>query len=276
MALRHSVIGVMAISLIGQAVFSAGIIESDRGAHGGNLSPAHPLVNSHVNSQIQNMFVDGIYKVTSDLSLFATRILGVEDIEPEDLEGVTFDYPAGEKIHLEQVFDPQMGVLYKLTAVVNPDEDQFPTQILLTPEQLKDAKIEFIRDGSVATLEQEYSPYEETEVAAAGGGQARRRTGKKIGSCYKMVKQYLLRKGMVRTYLPGGSAYMAAGILPRHGFSKTGSGPGGAKINDVCVYRGGWHGHGHIEVRVAGGWYYGPTSRNAIRGRTFIGCFRKN
>lgn len=271
MAFRHSVIGVMAISMMGQVVFSAGNLETEVRANGSG-SPTSSLVNS----SIQNMYVDGIYKVIADTSLFATRILGVEDIETEDLADVTFDYPAGEKVHIEQVFDPQLGSLYKLTAVVNPDEDQFPNVILLTAEQLKDAKIEYVRDGSVATLEQEYSPYEDTNVAAARGGQARRRSGKKIGSCYKMVKQYLLRKGMVKTYLPGGSAYMAAGILPRHGFSRTGTSPSGAKINDVCVYRGGWHGHGHIEVRVAGGWYYGPTSRNSMRGRTFIGCFRKN
>lgn len=272
MALRHSMIGVVAISLIGQAVFSAGNAESDFATIGSVVGSPKVLVNSNV----QKMFVDGIYKVKADTSLFATKIVGVEDLELEDLEGVTFDYPAGEKIHIQQVFDPQFGALYKLTAIVNPDEDQFPTVILLTADQLKDAQIEYLRDGSVATLEQEYSPYDETDVAAARSGQPRRRAGKKIGSCYKMVKQYLLRKGMVRTYLPGGSAYMAAGILPRHGFSRTGTGPGGAQINDVCVYRGGWHGHGHIEVRVAGGWYYGPTSRNSMKGRTFIGCFRKN
>ncbi len=96
--------------------------------------------------------------------------------------------------------------------------------------------------------------------------------------CYRYVKQYLMKVGLMKTYLPGGSAYMAAKTLPRYGFHKTGSGPESAQINDVCVYHGGRGNNGHIEVRVAGGWYWGygikPHSITRVN-HPFLGCFRK-
>jgi hypothetical protein len=110
-----------------------------------------------------------------------------------------------------------------------------------------------------------------TEVASRRGQRGRRRG---VTLCYRYVKLYLLRTGKVRTYLPGGSAYMAAGVLPRHGFRRTGTGPGGARVGDVCVYRGGRH--GHIEVLTSGGWYYGYGYKSApISNRRFVACFRK-
>ncbi|MBX2987085.1 MAG: hypothetical protein KF802_04230 [Bdellovibrionaceae bacterium] len=96
--------------------------------------------------------------------------------------------------------------------------------------------------------------------------------------CYRYVKLYLLKKGMVKVYLPGGSAWMAKNTLPKHGFVKVKRGPQNPKVNDVCVYSGGPSGHGHIEVRAPQGWYYGygysakPISRN---GRPLIACYAK-
>lgn len=94
--------------------------------------------------------------------------------------------------------------------------------------------------------------------------------------CYRYVKKYLLSKGFVDVYLPGVSAYMAADILPKHGFSKVSRKPSQATTYDVCVYKGGPSGHGHIEVLDPKGWYYGYGYKSQpIKNRTFISCFYK-
>lgn len=94
--------------------------------------------------------------------------------------------------------------------------------------------------------------------------------------CYRYVKQYLLKVGLVKVYLPGASAYMAANILPKHGFKKVSRKPSQAIVHDVCVYKGGPSGHGHIEVKTSKGWYYGyGYKKNPIQNRIFIGCFHK-
>jgi hypothetical protein len=96
--------------------------------------------------------------------------------------------------------------------------------------------------------------------------------------CYRYVKEYLLQAGLVPVYLPGSSAWQAASILPRYGFHNTGTGPAGARDNDVCVYSGGRGGNGHIEVMRSGKWWYGygfidhPIS---LVNHRLIGCFRK-
>ncbi|MCB9072536.1 MAG: hypothetical protein H6623_02865 [Bdellovibrionaceae bacterium] len=94
--------------------------------------------------------------------------------------------------------------------------------------------------------------------------------------CYKYVKLYLLKKKLVSVYLPGGSAYMAASILPKYNFARVSRGPSQAIVHDVCVYKGGPAGHGHIEVKTSQGWYYGYGYKSAsIKNRIFIGCFHK-
>lgn len=94
--------------------------------------------------------------------------------------------------------------------------------------------------------------------------------------CYRYVKKYLLKVDLVDTYLPGASAYQAATILPEHGFKKINRGPYQVKKHDVCVYRGGPSGHGHIEIMTTQGWYYGyGYKKNPIQNRTLIGCFAK-
>jgi len=101
---------------------------------------------------------------------------------------------------------------------------------------------------------------------------------RKMTYCYRYVKARLLKMGLVKIYLPGVSAYSAATTLPKHGFRKTGRGRNKARTNDVCVYSGGNGGNGHIEIKVAGGWWYGygvkpdPISLN---GRKLITCFYK-
>lgn len=271
MGFRQCLAGFIAVSVVSQSGMAAGTTDFNMSAN-----PSSILGQSGLTKGSQAVFVEGIYKAKADLFLAPVRIQGLEDLTEEDMAGTVMEYPEGETLHIRQFNDELLGeTLYEITAVVNPDEDQFPSVIYVKADELKNAELEFVKEGSVATLEQEYSPFDDTELAAKGKGSAKRRKGKKIGSCYRMVKFYLLKTGKVKSYLPGGSAYMAAGILPKHGFRRTGSGPSGASIGDVCVYRGGWHGHGHIEVKVAGGWYFGPTTRAPIQGRKFIGCFRK-
>jgi hypothetical protein len=103
-----------------------------------------------------------------------------------------------------------------------------------------------------------------------------RRRGRSMTYCYRYVKMYLLQTGKVRTYLPGTSAYMAARILPRYGFHRTGNGPQSAANGEVCVYAGGPRGHGHIEVKRNGKWWYGYGFKNSpISNRRFLGCFAR-
>jgi hypothetical protein len=99
---------------------------------------------------------------------------------------------------------------------------------------------------------------------------------KRMTYCYRFVKRYLLQTGQVKTYLPGASAYQAASILPKHGFRRTGHNPASARNGEVCVYGGGPQGHGHIEVKRNGKWWYGYGYINhPIRNRKFIACFAK-
>lgn len=107
---------------------------------------------------------------------------------------------------------------------------------------------------------------------------ATKRKKKKKGMtyCYRFVKIRLQKLGLVKGYLPGGSAYMAAKHLPKHGFKRTSRGIKNARTNDVCVYSGGPQGHGHIEMRTAGGWWYGYGVKSSpMSGRRFIACFSK-
>lgn len=123
------------------------------------------------------------------------------------------------------------------------------------------------------TVTEDSDPYDENGYEHPSMSEAIR---KKMTYCYRYVKLYLLDKGWVKEYLPGASAYMAATILPKYGFKKTGRSAANAKVDDVCVYKGGPSGHGHIEVLTSKGWYYGyGYKKSSIKNRTFIACFRK-
>lgn len=94
--------------------------------------------------------------------------------------------------------------------------------------------------------------------------------------CYRYVKQYLLKAGLVHVYLPGSYAAQAYQILPKYGFHITGHSPHTALIGEVCVYSGGPQGYGHIEVLRPGGWWYGyGYIKHPIQNRHFMACFTK-
>ena len=105
----------------------------------------------------------------------------------------------------------------------------------------------------------------------------KRTKGKKIIlRCYARVKKFLLRHQLVSDYLPGGSAKLAKKHLVQHGFQQV-IGPRSAPVGSVCVYKGGWHGHGHIEVkRGARCWWYGYGCKSEpVKSRQLIGCYHK-
>lgn len=131
------------------------------------------------------------------------------------------------------------------------------------------------RDLPDAALEP-YAPADENEMSHEDMSQEDYEILKKMTYCYRYVKQYLLQTGKVKVYLPGVSAYQAASILPKHGFRRTGNTPRTAKNGEVCVYSGGPQGHGHIEVKRNGKWWYGYGYKaNPISGRRFMACFYK-
>ncbi len=152
----------------------------------------------------------------------------------------------------------------KLRLGVDSDEAGQASEIWVTASELTHAGIQQVEEGD----------YEEDSLSE----DAARGRKRKMTYCYRYVKQYLLKHKLVKIYLPGGSAWMAAGELPKHGFHKIAGGPESARVHDVCVYRGGNGGNGHVEVRVPGGWYYGyGVKPNTINRSThpFLGCFRK-
>jgi hypothetical protein len=119
-----------------------------------------------------------------------------------------------------------------------------------------------------------YAPADEEDNGEAQDGDFSAQ--KAMTYCYRYVKQYLLQTGQVKVYLPGVSAWQAAGILPKHGFRRTGHSPSTARNGEVCVYSGGPAGHGHIEVKRNGRWWYGYGFKpNPMSGRRFIACFAK-
>lgn len=117
-------------------------------------------------------------------------------------------------------------------------------------------------------------------VVRGKGGRIGRRGKGGMTYCYRYVKQYLLSHKLVPIYLPGGSAWQSASLLPQYGYQVT-SGPEGASRGTICVYRGGKGGNGHIEILLDQGWWYGygysatPMSQLAPANHQLIACFSK-
>lgn len=164
--------------------------------------------------------------------------------------------PRGTEVTvLETQEDPLLGTLLHLG--VDSDDESLPTDVWVSARDAEAAGLEIAPEGD----------YDDMDLLA-----------RKMTYCYRYVKKYLIKIGKVKSYMPGASAYMAAKTLPQYGFRRTGLSPAQSKINDVCVYRGGRGGNGHIEVRVKGGWYYGyGIKKNPItrKNHPFIGCYRK-
>lgn len=98
--------------------------------------------------------------------------------------------------------------------------------------------------------------------------------------CYRHVKKHLMAEGMVDTYIPGGSAYMAIKSLPKYGFKRLRvNSPDRAPVGSICVYdRDKRNRHGHIEVKKSNTCYwfgYGCNKKSMYGRRDFYDCYAK-
>jgi hypothetical protein len=100
--------------------------------------------------------------------------------------------------------------------------------------------------------------------------------------CFRYVKQYLLKTGEVPVYLPGVPAWSAESTLPQYGFQVTGHDPTTAGTNEICVYKGGKGGNGHIEIHRPEGWWYGygfsqlSMEQVSPEKHKFVACYAKS
>lgn len=170
----------------------------------------------------------------------------------------SIDLPAGTEVAvLERRVDADLGALVRV-GVDRSDAEGGTLDLWLRSDEL---------------FETDLLPYAPSDEASSGDGDE---VDALMTYCFRYVKQYLLKIGKVNVYLPGGSAYQAATILPKYGFRRTGNSPATAVENEVCVYGGGPAGHGHIEVKRGGKWWYGYGFKaNPIANRRFLGCFYK-
>lgn len=205
-------------------------------------------------------FSNDNYRVLHAFSLRAQSRL--DDAKEEDISFAEGD----EIIILERSFVPGQGNYLRLgleRAQISRYEDG--------DSEITDIWIQE-RDLPLSSLEQ-FFPTEGEELGEDGSWEQVR---KRMTYCYRYVKKYLLSTGQVKSYLPGASAYQAYWILPKHGFVKTASSPMSASNGEVCVYSGGPQGHGHIEVKRDGKWWYGYGFKDqSITKRKFMGCFKK-
>lgn len=189
----------------------------------------------------------------SETGYVSTRDTSLRTLE-EGREAALLNLPAGQElVVIERKIDEREGALVHVGLEVN-EESGLPTDV-------------WVREMDLSTDDWEIRSFSQEELIEIL---------KKMTYCYRHVKLYLLKIGKVKSYLPGASAYMAASILPKHGFRRSGHSPASAQNGEVCVYSGGPAGHGHIEVKRNGKWWYGYGFINhPIRNRKFIACFVK-
>ncbi len=224
-----------------------------------SLSPSFHSVDSPPDLASMDFSNDN-YRVIQPFSMKAKSRMS--DATEED-----FSFSEGDEILiLERSFVPGKGNYLRLglERVQNSvEENEGPEFVDIWIQE---------RELPLSSLEQ-FFPTEEEEFAEDGDWEQVRR---RMTYCYRYVKKYLLSTGQVKTYLPGASAYQAYWILPKHGFVKTTSSPTSATNGEVCVYSGGPQGHGHIEVKRDGKWWYGYGFKDQpITKRKFMGCFKK-
>lgn len=198
----------------------------------------------------------------------ARQDLTLRPIPAEGEAPTQFTLPAGMAITvIETKVDAKAGTVVRLGIDANeesglPSDAWFPLDASLLAGLL--------RVNAAADEEEEAEGKESLIMKASRAARG------KMTYCYRYVKRALLSSGRVSAYLPGESAWMAANALPKHGFRRTRAGPSAAKEGDVCVYSGGPQGHGHIEIKRGGGWWYGYGVKSApMQGRNFIACFAK-
>ncbi|MES0869972.1 hypothetical protein [Pseudovibrio sp. SCP19] len=196
--------------------------------------------------------------------------------------------PVGAQLSvLDWATDAAKGELVRL-GVDQPDEDgDIASDIYVSKADFSKYALTEVatlsRDEAnkiAGSEEDSYMGYASAVLAASSGGvrSARRRRG--MTYCYRYVKKHLLSEGLVDTYIPGGSAYMAIKALPKYGFKRLRvSSPDRAPDGSICVYdRDKRNRHGHIEVKKSDTcyWYGYGCSKNSMYGRRdFYDCFAK-
>lgn len=204
----------------------------------------------------------------------------------EQLNGTNLVLPEGAEITiLESKMDPKLGAMVRI-GIDSDEASDLPSDVWVLASDIPE-------NAMIATEESDYDEDQLDESNSDDSlldtsvidnkvkrtkGKKGKSKGKKMTYCYRYVKQYLLQTGQVKVYLPGGSAHNAAAILPKHGFRKTGHTASSAQNGEVCVYRGGNGGNGHIEVKRNGKWWYGYGFKDhpiTPRNHPFIGCYKK-
>ncbi|WP_068084819.1 hypothetical protein [Polycladidibacter stylochi] len=187
---------------------------------------------------------------------------------------------------LNWVEDDEKGSLVRI-GIEAVEGSDLPTDIYISADafakfSLKAAPKLSLMDEDLLNLDED-SIYDEaiSDKYASRRSSARSRKRRRgMTYCYRYVKKHLLKNGLVNTYLPGGSAYMAKNTLPKHGFKRLHvSNPTKAPNGAICVYdRDGRHRHGHIEVKKSDScyWYgYGCKANSMYGKRKFVDCYVK-
>ncbi len=197
--------------------------------------------------------------------------------------------PVGAQLTiLDWVSDEDKGELVRL-GVDQPEDDEskLAADIYVSKSDFAQyalseiSKISSDEANRIAGSESDsYVGYASAVVAARSrsGRTVRRRRG--MTYCYRYVKKHLLKEGLVESYIPGGSAYMAIKSLPKYGFKRLHvSSPDRAPDGSICVYdRDKRNRHGHIEVKKSDTCYwfgYGCKKNSMYGRRDFYDCYNK-
>ncbi len=243
-----------------------------------HIAPVPAAAATSSSSSALSMFAQTLnnksFDVTSD---FTVTVVKTADSDFQKLQGGPLVIKEGTDLTvLDIVKDENFGEIAHLG--LNSDEEGAISDLWVRVNDLNNNCLEVQDDEDFR------SDANATDKTDAGDirGQLHRSKVKakkrRMTYCYRFVKKYLMETGKVPVYLSGGSAYMAPAQLMKYGFKKIAETPSHVRTEDVCVYRGGNGGNGHIEVFTKKGWYYGygylshPISR---ANHPFVGCYRK-
>lgn len=199
--------------------------------------------------------------------------------------------PAGTRLTvLDWVQDDIRGALVRLgleTADNDEVSDDLPADILVKRSAFEgfalqeETRLSKAEANEIASADADSYVSYAADVVARRGGSARSARGRRgMTYCYRYVKKHLLKEGLVDSYIPGGSAYMAIKSLPKYGFKRLYvSNPEKAPMGSICVYdRDKRNRHGHIEVKKSDTCYwfgYGCNKNSMYGRRDFYDCYAK-
>ena len=195
--------------------------------------------------------------------------------------------PAGTRVTvLDWVQDDTRGALVRL-GLETADSDDLPADILVKRSAFEgfalqeETRLSKAEANEIARADADSYVSYAADVVARRGGSARSARGRRgMTYCYRYVKKHLIKEGLVDSYIPGGSAYMAIKSLPKYGFKRLYvSNPEKAPKGSICVYdRDKRNRHGHIEVKKSDTCYwfgYGCNKNSMYGRRDFYDCFAK-